>query len=544
MWKVTLVLALVGLAPSEAFAQAGAFDRVPDETVSRQSEHFPVTNEARHDVYFPAVEGLGGAMLGVGFDPSYTLAAVSGAELLALVDYDPVVVRLHRAMVALLAHCEDVACLRASLEPDAERRTAERLARALPSGWESSRVVRAFRVHRPLLRRRIAELAELPSCVSRPAWYAHVHELARAGRIVPRVADLRGPRTLRALGRAARHEGLTFRVLYLSNAEEYFSYEGGFTNNLAALPTDARSVVLRTFRDHRLPRPENEHAWHYDVQPVDDLRARIAQGYADSSWLLRDLLASRPREGLSRLDASVPALGARGPQRWWLSDRPEAPRVDRRDGIRSRLLLLYQRSIARGLSRGPRRTIRRVELSDTGVARIGRVTLPDDPRTGAPYVLSGAPAPDAPAEVEPEWALTAMMFDALAREALPRLFERAGLADDAARLRAAPPAHDLYAAYRLRERVLERCPPRRRARGDEGRALRACRELARVVQPVSTTRSLPDFDARRARVGGALRSFAAATRRLAPGEGEAELVEVLRRLAGLARTLRASAAER
>jgi hypothetical protein len=330
-------------------------------------------------------------------------------------------------------------------------------------------------------------------------------------------------------------------VLYLSNAEEYFGYEGGFARNLAALPTDERSVVLRTFRDHRLPRPTDEHAWHYNVQPVSDLRARIAAGYADSSWLLRDLLARPPREGVSRLDADVAALGQAGPQRWWLSDRPDAPRADRRDGVQSRLLLLYQRAIARGLSAASSRAMRRVDLSDTGVARVGAVTLPDDPRTHAPYALSGAAGPDDASVDEPEWVLTAMMFDALARDALPRLFERAGLAEDAARLRHAPAANDLYAAYRLREHVLERCPASRRGRGDEATALRACRALTRVVQPVSTTRSRPSFDDRRARVGAALRTIAGATRRLAPGQGEGELLAILRRLATLGRELRSAA---
>lgn len=537
------MMALVLGLPVSAAAQGG-FASVPHERVERTAEHYPETNERRHDVWFGAIDGLGGAYLGVGSDPNYTLAAAAGAELVALVDYDPVVTRLHRAMIALIARCPDAACLRRSLEPDREARSADLVAAALEDGWEAERTVRAFRVHRPLLAARMAELAEQDGFVSRPGWYAHLHRLAARGRIVARTADLRGPRTIRAIAREALRRGLTFRVLYLSNAEEYFRYEDGFTGNLNALPTDERALVLRTFRDRRLPRPEGESAWHYNVQPVSDLLSRIERrGYEDSSWLLRDLLAARPdASGLSRIDGQVPALAEPGPRRWWLSDTDAPPSVDRRDGVESRLLLVYRRAIGRSLAAAQRRRLRAVDLRDTGVARVGRVALPHSPWTSRAFVLSGEPdARSVPTVDEPERALQAMMLDRLGREVLPRLLDRAELEEEAGRLRSAPAANDLYAAYRLRERLREICPADRRPRGREGRALRACRHLARMVRPVPTTRARPGWSERRGRIARALRGFASEVRALDGEEGGRRMVALLERLATLARRTRAIA---
>ncbi|MGE3631495.1 MAG: hypothetical protein AB7P00_16425, partial [Sandaracinaceae bacterium] len=270
---LALSLSLVGAA-ARVSAQ-DAWSTVPDEEVEAASAHYPEANERGHEVYFDAIRGLGGGYLGVGSDPSYTLAAVARSEWLTLVDYDPVVSRLHRAMAVLLAECADAACLRAALEPQAELDSTERIARRLGRSWEASQVVYEFRVHRPLLRARMAELAARPSFLSVPEHYAHVHGLAERGRIVARTADLRGPTTIRAMARAARREGVTYRVVYLSNAEEYFAYDEGFRQNLEALPADAQTVVLRTLRARRLPHPPSDSAWHYDIQPLADLIARI-----------------------------------------------------------------------------------------------------------------------------------------------------------------------------------------------------------------------------------------------------------------------------
>ena len=91
--------ACVLLLASSASAQG--WESVPDEPVERTAEHYPETNERAHSLYYPVVAGRGGGYLGVGSQQSYSIAAAQGADPIVLVDYDPVVTRLHRALVVL-----------------------------------------------------------------------------------------------------------------------------------------------------------------------------------------------------------------------------------------------------------------------------------------------------------------------------------------------------------------------------------------------------------------------------------------------------------
>ncbi|MEZ4337057.1 MAG: hypothetical protein R3B82_10550 [Sandaracinaceae bacterium] len=534
----TIAFACGLLVASTASAQG--WESVPDEAVERTAEHYPETNERAHALFFPTVAGRGGAYLGVGSQQSYTLAAAQGADHLVLVDYDPVVTRLHRALTVLIASCPDVACLEGRLRPDAERESADAIARAQADDWSGRRTVFAFRVHRPLLARRIRELREIESWVSRDDWYAHIRGLAQRGRIIARVADLRGEGALPAIGRVARARGLDFRVVYLSNAEEYFSYGPQFAANLGGLPHREDAVVLRTLRDRRLSRGTADSMWHYDVEPLDDLLSRIRDhGYADSSWIVNDLLrsdvAARP-DGSSWLDARTPPLAAPASRRWWLESEGRTPPSGPTRGT-SRLLATARRAMLPALDPVRRARVRAVDLEHTGLSHLRDAALPPDPRTGQAFVLSGEPGPNATTVVpEPENNLQAMLLDAVAREVLPALYADAGRADVAAMLREAPPASDLYAAYRLRERLLEACPAGQRAPGALGVATRACHHAARLVRPVPTARARPTWNEQHARLGQALRGIA---REASRNEESADaLLDAFARLARVATAVR------
>jgi len=530
-------LAAICVLLTAAPASAQRWEAVPDERVERTAEHYPETNERGHAVWLDRIGHRGGGYLGVGSLQSYSLAASQRAERMVLVDYDPVVTRLHRAMVVLLAGCEDAACLARALAPDAEATSAAAVRAALGDDWEARRTRRAFRVHRPLLARRVRELSRERSFVSQPDWYAHVRDLARRGGIVARTADLTGSRTLRAVAAAARAEGLVFRVVYLSNAEEYFRYGPRFASNLDDLPHGPDTVVLRTLRDRRLARADVDSMWHYDVQPLDDLVHRIRDhGYEDSSWIVNDLLrapSATLEDGVTWLDSRVSAHGASAGRRWWLEAAAPAAPTPRGARGPSRVLVAARRAMLPHLDRARRATARGLVLDHTGLSRVRPGTLGADPRGGA-FVLSGEPAAGrAPTVPEPERNLQAMLLDAVARDVLPTLYARAGDTTTAARLRGAPATHDLYAAYRLRERLLEICPRGARARGALGEATRACRHATRMIRPAPTARARPSWPERRRRIARAVRGVARETRG-SPAAADA-LVAAVGRLATVAR---------
>jgi hypothetical protein len=288
---------------------------VPDESTPEPTEHYPISNEHRHDLWFSQVRDLGGAFVGVGTDQCYTLAAVQNAELLWVVDFDPLVPLVHRMYGALLPVSDTPDALVARFAPEQRAATEALLTERLASDPEVRDIVAAYgryreRMHNYLRRaRRNVRDGVAATWLSDPALYERVRALHRGGRVIARNGDVTAEGALRAVGRAAQRLGVPLRVIYFSNAEQFFPFSATFQQNLEALHTDERSIVLRTFRERGAPYPTGDR-WHYMVQPVADMHARIRDnGYRHSRQIVFDLMAARDRlgaNGVSVVDAQVP----------------------------------------------------------------------------------------------------------------------------------------------------------------------------------------------------------------------------------------------
>jgi hypothetical protein len=82
--------------------------------------------------------------------------------------------------------------------------------------------------------------------------YARMRDMQRANLIVPVVGNFGGPHALREIGRYLRGQGETVSVFYASNVERYLFRDGlwdDFAANLAALPIDASSTIVRSCFD-------------------------------------------------------------------------------------------------------------------------------------------------------------------------------------------------------------------------------------------------------------------------------------------------------
>ncbi len=289
---------------------------VPDEGTPNPGEHYPISNEFSHQLWFEHIRDLGGAFVGVGTDQCYTLAAVQNASILWLVDFDPLVPVVHRIYAALVPASESPAGLVARFDPAHRDATLALLAEHFAGDPDLPAIERTFRrnharMHdylRRVLRNRRDGVAA--SWLSDPALYARVRALISSGRVISRNGDVTADGAMRAAGRAAAQLGVTVRVIYFSNAEQFFPFTRGYRANVDALPTDERTVVLRTFREAGVPYPPGER-WHYMVQPFSDMQARIREnGYRHSRQLVRDLMQRSGRylgaDGVSVLDGDVP----------------------------------------------------------------------------------------------------------------------------------------------------------------------------------------------------------------------------------------------
>jgi hypothetical protein len=109
---------------------------------------------------------------------------------------------------------------------------------------------------------------------------ARVQGLLRQGRVVAVRGDLTGPATVRAIATAVARAGWVVRVLYLSNAEQYFMFKQPYRDNMLALPMDRRTVVLRTL-------PARPRDFEYLVQSGASFRAWLKRRSTRSVYKMR-----------------------------------------------------------------------------------------------------------------------------------------------------------------------------------------------------------------------------------------------------------------
>lgn len=252
-----------------------------EEWISTE-EHYIKTNERRHDVWFPYIADKGGAYVGVAADQNYTLIAVAKSEYVFLMDLDWRVAELHRAYEVLIEASEDPQTLHQRWHKDNKDESYALIENALKDelspehlrktmmSWTSARET-VYRHLKNVIAR--DEGGVNTSWLSNPEYYAHIRELYLADRVRFLVGNLTGPTTVQTIAKVSGDLGVPVKLLYLSNAEEYYSYTGQYRENIRALPIADDSVVLRTIYGDKFVHADS--LWNYQVQPLADYQARL-----------------------------------------------------------------------------------------------------------------------------------------------------------------------------------------------------------------------------------------------------------------------------
>src|ERR1043166_1002808 len=87
---------------------------------------------------------------------------------------------------------------------------------------------------------------KVPTFLNDDAQYAFVRQMYLDGRVFMVRGDLTAKATMQAIAAASKKAKLPVRVMYLSNAEQYFTYSDDYRANILAQPFDEKSLVLRT----------------------------------------------------------------------------------------------------------------------------------------------------------------------------------------------------------------------------------------------------------------------------------------------------------
>ncbi|MEM6296893.1 MAG: hypothetical protein AAGA54_36855, partial [Myxococcota bacterium] len=148
------------------------------------------------------------------------------------------------------------------------------------------------------MRGKLEEAGET-SYLSDPAQYRRLALLARRGRIVAKRGDFTKPGVVAGIAHALRDAGSRVGVLYLSNIEQYFMYGPDFRDNVATMPLDARSAVLRTL-------PARPAGFEYLVQTGDDAQAWIGRRSTRSVYKMRGPIRGVERPASTRVELLPP----------------------------------------------------------------------------------------------------------------------------------------------------------------------------------------------------------------------------------------------
>lgn len=244
--------------------------------------HYVQSNEQRHDLFFPYIDGIGGCAIGVGSDQTFTVAAKARSTVLFMMDIDRRVVDLHLMHRVFILEAETPEENWAFWEAGNAEHAAALLEEKLPAyGLDAAtirRTLRGYAAYRETVYRHLRRVirrerdGQAVTWLSNPQMYAHIRALYQTGRVRIMQGNLAGEHSMRTAARACENLGETMRVLYMSNAEEYFTYTPDFVANIEAQPIDDRSVVLRTIYSKKW---EHADLWAYQVHLLTDFTRRL-----------------------------------------------------------------------------------------------------------------------------------------------------------------------------------------------------------------------------------------------------------------------------
>jgi hypothetical protein len=249
----------------------------PPRAITRQRHYF-TSNENQHYLLRDVLADLGGIHMGVGAEQNYLYAGWARSEVVICLDFDQWIAELHWVYGILFEHASSPEELIALWAYREQKRVRGWIQERWPEQKDHWRKLRAFGEARADVEQRLMRLAarhqrlKVASFLTDQGQFDWVRELWRTGRVMPVRGDLTQGTAVKDVAAFARAAGLSLRSLYLSNAEDYFSYDAGhFRDNMLALPFDQRSVIVRT-------KPYDGHYYEYIYQPGLKFHAWLKSG--------------------------------------------------------------------------------------------------------------------------------------------------------------------------------------------------------------------------------------------------------------------------
>ncbi|MBL4634055.1 MAG: hypothetical protein JKY56_09285 [Kofleriaceae bacterium] len=265
-------------------------DRPPDQIT--KNSHYWISNEMRLDLFHDSVKDRGGVYIGVGSDQNYLLAGWAKSEVLVLMDFDRKIVDLHRVYNVAFRAATNKAEFLELWEESSSKELQELIKQGYSDKKTQKAALNAHRAARKYISTRFRKVirlmkkSNLPSFLTDDSQYDYIRGLFLNDKVFMVAGDLTADVTVKAIAKAIEGANMHVGVLYLSNAEQYFSFRSGFSDNMLSLPSNKDSLVVRTNSWRYLSWVEGTE-YHYNVQPLDNFKLFLkAKTVRDSGRML------------------------------------------------------------------------------------------------------------------------------------------------------------------------------------------------------------------------------------------------------------------
>jgi hypothetical protein len=317
--------------------QPAQIDPSPEERGLRV-DHYPASNERRIELFRPHVENLGGVYIGVGTDQNLTFIAWAKSDFAYLMDFDAVIVAVNKIHLFFIESSETYQDYE-KLWSKANRKSSFELLKkrfegtadfpVIVKGWEEAHKAYSGVPERLKELQYMSRRFGFRSFHNDPEDYGYIRQMILDGRITAVVGDLTGDKTMRSIAQATESLKMPVRLLYLSNAEEYFRYPENYRRNIIELPIDERTLLIRTVTSgtKRFGWPDGEKfeevPFHYNIQRLDNFKTWMSfRSYLSILTVLDG--RSEISRGFSRIDRTPADLKLKEsgdivtkPKGWW-----------------------------------------------------------------------------------------------------------------------------------------------------------------------------------------------------------------------------------
>ncbi|MCB9521495.1 MAG: hypothetical protein H6699_11555 [Myxococcales bacterium] len=270
--------------PANIRSQLEAVAPDPEPEALTRDSHYWVSNEEGHWIVRDTIANIGGVYIGVGTDQNYVMAGWARSSLVVMLDFDQQIANVHEAYGVLFKHATTPADFLAYWDDDRLDEVIALVNADLPPA-RAEAVARSLRASIHLCGARLRRLAReytrdgVVAFVNDQTEYDFIRNLWINNRVFAIRGDLTASSAMTGIARVARDNGMPVRLLYLSNAEQYYTYDPQTVANITAMPFDDHSWVLHTRQYGNWSRVV-EGNYHYALQRGTDYAAWVASGRA------------------------------------------------------------------------------------------------------------------------------------------------------------------------------------------------------------------------------------------------------------------------